>query len=184
MSLIPHAPRLVVLLVNLALLTAGAAEGAELARLDASLDGQAVSVEAVLDDAFRHDEARTALQNGVPIIISFELDLIRKRENWFDAVIASTEIEMVATYNSLTREYLLNYRRDRKLVSSESIRSFEELQRRMSHVGPAPLFQSVRTPSRSLRVRARAILARRYLLHVIPRPVATDWRVTRVSEAP
>lgn len=156
------------------------------ARIDeivATPSGGSISVNLELASAFEESWRLEALQSGLPLVFVYQIELIRKRENWFDSRIGSSEIEIVATYNSLTREYLLNYRKDRKLVSSRNVRSIDELKRKMASIAEERLFPLEDRNPRRLRVRARAILGRRYVFYVIPRPVATDWETVRVQES-
>jgi hypothetical protein len=149
--------------------------------LTATVHDDSVSVAFRLEQAFDREEIIQALRSGLPTVFVFEIDMIRRRRNWFDSMVASSRIEVVATYNSLTREYLLNYRRDRKLVSSETVRDFEQLRERMTQIREERLFPLAgRNPGR-MRIRARAILDREYLFYIVPRPVATEWEVTRLS---
>ena len=54
-----------------------------------------------------------ALQSGLPTSFTYVVEIFRDRPNWFDDGIARARIEVICTFNSVTREYLLNYRRDR-----------------------------------------------------------------------
>lgn len=176
-------PRHVLIALCLSILTASTVDAASVTIEDfiATAAGDAISVRLRLAHAFEESWRLETLQSGLPIAFVYQVDLIRKRENWFDSVIDSREIEVVATYNSLTREYLLNYRKDRKLVSSENVRSLEELERKMTTLAEEHIFELRGRRIGKLRVRARAILGRSYLLHVIPRSVATDWEAVRVK---
>ncbi len=142
-----------------------------------------VSVRFRLEDVFRKPEILQAIESGLPTVLAYEIELVRKRPNWFDDLVGSSRIEMVATYNSVTREYLLNYRRDRKLVSSEILSSLEELQRRMTSIREADLLSTAGRKPWKLRVRVRAELSRRYVWYLIPWDVSTDWEETRVESA-
>lgn len=175
---------LIALFLSVVATSALSADDATIAHLAAVTRGEAVSVALTLENSFDDPWRLEAIQNGLPLVFVYQIDLIRKHENWFDSLVRSTEIEVVATYNSLTREYLLNYRRDRKLVSSENIRNLDELQRRMTTVSEQSLFPLEGRRPGKLRVRARAILGRRYLFHVIPRPITTRWEAVRVQERP
>lgn len=175
-------PVLIALLLSSVAASSAIAEQARIDEVVATAAGDGISVSLSLARSFEDPWRLKALQNGLPLVFVYQLDLIRKRENWFDSVISSSEIEIVSTYNSLTREYLLNFRKDRKLVSSESVRSIEELKRRMTTLDEELLFElGGRSPSK-LRLRVRAILGQRYLFHVIPKPEATDWATVRVRE--
>jgi hypothetical protein len=163
-------------------LAAGAAraEDARIRQLDGTLKNGAVSVSFVLEHAFSHREIATALESGLPTGFTYHVELVRKRKNWFDDTMASARIEVIATYNSVTREYLLNYRRDKLLVRSEVFSDAAELKRRMTTVAEDALFALDGPPRRRMIVRARADLSRGYLLYVVPWDVSTNWAVARV----
>lgn len=140
-----------------------------------------ISVSFDLTDAFDAPELRQAIESGLPTLLRYEIVLIRKYPNWFDDTVATSEIEVIATYNSVTREYLLNYRRDRRLVRSQVLSSLEELKRRMTTIAEPELFGTEGRKPWKLRVRVRAELMRRYLWYVIPWDVSTPWEETRVE---
>lgn len=177
-------PVLIALLLSVVATSAISAEDAKVSGLTAVVRGEEISVALTLEHAFDDPWRLEALQNGLPLVFVYQIDLIRKHENWFDSLLRSTEIEVVATYNSLTREYLFNYRRNRKLVSSENVRNLDELQRRMTTLSEEGVFALEGRRPGKLRVRARALLGRRYLFHVIPRPITTRWEAVRVQERP
>lgn len=151
--------------------------------LDAVERNGTISVSFRLDEAFETPELRTTIESGLPTVLRYEVMLVRKRPNWFDDTVATTSIEVVATYNSVTREYLLNYRRDRRLVRSEVLSSLDELKRRMTTVTEPDLFGTGGRKPWKLRVLVRAELMRRYVWYLIPWDVATPWTETRVRSA-
>lgn len=142
-----------------------------------------VSFSFELTEAFRQPQILRAIQSGVPTGFTYDVELIRKRPNWFDKTLSTMRIEIICTYNSLTKEYLVNYRRNRKLVWSEVFTDFPAARQRMTRIDEPEAFATNRHPSK-LRVRVRAELIRSYIFYVIPRDVATDWSETRVKSAP
>ncbi len=82
-------------------------------------------------------------------------------------------VEVICTYNSLTREYLLNLRRDKHLVRSETFTDLAELERKMTTVDEADLFDIGSRKPYKLKVRAKADLMRGWLMYVIPWEVST-----------
>ena len=149
--------------------------------LTATEQGGRVSVAFKLEGALETPEIRQAIGSGLPTVLTYELMLVRKRPNWFDDTLSRSRIEVVATYNSITREYLLNYRRDRKLVRSEIFSTLDELARRMSTIREEDLFSTAGRKPWKLRVLVRAELVRRYVWYLIPWDVATPWEKARVS---
>lgn len=143
-----------------------------------------VSVRFQLVGAFENGEMVEALRSGLPTSFTYSIEIFRDRPNWFDDSLATARLEVICTYNSLTREYLLNYRRDRHLVRSETFTDLAELERRMTTVDEADLFDIGGRKPYKLKVRAKADLMRGWLMYVIPWEVSTSWRESRVRTTP
>ena len=140
-----------------------------------------VTVRFRLANAFERPETIQALQSGIPTAFTYVVEIYRDRPNWFDEGIARSHIEIIATFNSVTREYLLNYRLDRKLVRSETFTDLPTLEARMTTIEEPDLFDIGARRPYKLRVRAKADFMRDYLLYFIPREMSTHWRSVRVT---
>ena len=151
-------------------------------RLAASAANGQVSVHFSLTNAFR-DETLQSLQSGVPTSLTYVVEIFRDRPHWFDEGIDRSRIEVIATFNSVTREYLLNYRRDRRLVHSETFTDVAALQKRMTTIDEPDLFDIGDRRPYKIKVRVKADLRRGWLLYLIPWEVSTRWREARVREA-
>ena len=149
--------------------------------LGATASAGKVSVRFTLANAFENGEMVEALKSGLPTSFSYVVEIFRDRPNWFDDSIAKARIEVICTYNSLTREYLLNYRRDKHLVRSETFTDLAALERQMTTVDEADLFEIGTRKPYKLKVRAKADLMRGWLMYVIPWEVSTRWREARVK---
>lgn len=143
-----------------------------------------VSVRFDLTDAFKNEKTVQALQSGLPTSFTYVIEIYRDRPNWFDEGIARSRIEVIATFNAVTREYLLNYRRDRKLVRSETLTDLATLEKRMTEIDEANLFEIGNRRPYKLKVRAKADFERAFLLYVVPWQISTHWRSVRVSSPP
>lgn len=161
----------------------GAAPGATIENLSAVADEGKVSVRFTLAGIFADGELVEALQSGLPTSFTYIVEIFRDRPNWFDDGIAQSRIEVICTFNSVTREYLLNYRRDRHLVRSETFTELAELERRMTTIEEVDFFQIGGRKPYKLKVRVKADLMRGWLMYVIPWSVSTPWRETRVRVA-
>jgi hypothetical protein len=148
--------------------------------LSASAAAGKVSVRFTLAGAFQNGEMIEALKSGLPTSFTYSIEIFRDRPNWFDDNIAMARVEVICTYNSLTREYLLNLRRDKHLVRSETFTDLAELERKMTTVDEADLFDIGSRKPYKLKVRAKADLMRGWLMYVIPWEVSTKWREARV----
>lgn len=135
-----------------------------------------------LDHAFDREQTIQGLQSGVPTSFTYVVEIYRDRPNWLDEGIGRSRIEVIATFNSITREYLLNYRRDRRLVRSETFSDLAALQHRMTNIDEPDLFAIGNRRPYKLMVRVKADLMRGWLLYFIPWEISTRWGSVRVSE--
>ncbi len=177
--------RIPLILYLLLALSAAAADPPkpQIANLAATAANGKVSVKFTLDGAFRNGELAQALQSGLPTSFTYSVEIFRDRPNWFDSGVARARIEVICTFNSLTREYLLNYRRDKRLVRSETFTDLAALVKRMTSIDEPGLFDIGTRKPYKLKVRAKADLMRGWLMYVIPWEVETRWRETRVKTA-
>lgn len=163
------------------LLAVEASADARIEGLSATAVGQLVSVRLRLVDAFRDGKLQQNLHSGLPTTLTYEVEIFRDRPNWFDDGIETSFIEVICTFNSVTREYLLNYRRNRHLVRSETFTDLALLERAMTVIDEPNLFDAGEWRINKLKVRARAHLMRGHVLYIIPRQISTRWRETRVK---
>ena len=121
-------------------------------------------------------EIRERIDSGLPTGIVFELELARDRKRWWDEVLESTRLEVVAMFNAVTREYLVNTKHEGKLIDSRTIRDPAELEAMMTRFSAVPVFV-LDQPSRRERylVRARAELGTGNVLGFVPVMRSTDW---------
>ena len=168
-------------LILLLLAPAALAADPQIEHLTATAANGQVSVHFVLAHAFDRAETIQGLQSGVPTSFTYVVEIFRDRPNWLDEGISRSRIEVIATFNSVTREYVLNYRRDRRLVRSATINDLAELQQRMTTIEEPELFDIGKRPPYKLRVRAKADLMRGWLLYFIPWEVSTRWRTVHLE---
>jgi hypothetical protein len=166
-------------------LLAGAAFAADprIEELTATAANGKVSVHFALLNGFDREQIIQGLQSGVPTSFTYIVEIYRNRPNWFDEGIGRSRIEVIATFNSVTREYLMNYRRDRRLVRSETFTDLATLQQKMTTIDEPDLFDIGNRKPHKMRVRAKADLMRGWLLYFIPWEMSTRWRDVRVTEA-
>ena len=143
-----------------------------------------VSVRFALDGAFKHPEMIEALQSGLPTSFTYNIEIYRDRPRWFNEDVGRSHVEVICTFNSVTREYLLNYRRDRRLVRSETFTDLAALVRAMTNIDEPSLFDIGTRKPYKLRVRVKADLMRGWLMYVIPWEISTRWRDVRVKSQP
>lgn len=161
----------------------GQAADPKIENLSAIASNGRVSVRFGLANAFQSDEVVEGLQSGLPTSFSYEIEIFRDRPWWLDDGISRSRIEVICTINSVTREYLLNYRRDKKLVRSETFTDLATLQSRMTNVDEPDLFDIGKRRPQKMKVRVKADLMRGLVLYVVPWEVSTGWREVRVRIA-
>jgi hypothetical protein len=162
--------------------SAAAAKAADpkIDQLTATAAGGQVSVHFTLANAFLNDQVVETMQSGLPTSFTYILEIYRDRPNWFDEGIARSHIEVICTFNSVTREYLLNYRRDRRLVRSETFSDLDTLKKRMTTIDEPNLFNIGQRRPYKVKVRVKADLMRAWLLYVVPWQFSTRWKEVRV----
>ncbi len=139
-----------------------------------------VSVRFSLANAFADAQRVRSVQSGLATSITYVVEIYRSHPNWFDDGIARVRIDVVATFNSVTREYLLNYRRDDLLVRSVTFTDLVALEKRMSTIEEPDLFAIGTRRPYKLKVRVKADLGRGWLLYLIPWQSSTHWQSSRV----
>jgi Domain of unknown function (DUF4390) len=171
---------LVSLLLTLAAPAAARAEP-HLEGLSALPEAGRVHVTLALADAFG-DEMRERIQSGLPTGIEYRLELCRDRKHWWDRPLRAATLQVVAMYNALTREYLVNFKLDGRLIESREVYDLAQLELVMTRVEALPVFAlaDVGEPDGTrLLVRARAELGARTLLSLIPSTLTTAWVESR-----
>ena len=148
------------------------------------LDGQRVQVSFALVDGF-DEELLERIRTGLPSGYVFDLRLLRDRKRWFDVQIDSSRLEVVASYDAVTREYLVNTKQDGKLIESKVVRDESELERALTRFEAVPVFTlESGGDRRRLILRMRAEIDSVNFLFFIPRRVATSWIDSRKFRPP
>mgnify|MGYP001824073697 FL=1 len=142
-----------------------------------------VSVELV--GAFT-DELFEQIQTGLATGFTYQFNLLRDRLRWADNRIDKSELEVMAMYNAVTREYLINYKHDGKLIDSRIARNREELEEAMTRIESIPAFVLSHDLKPDLRylIKARAKLGSRTIMLLIPTRIETDGVTTRKFRPP
>lgn len=155
-------------------------EKPRITELQIALDGRRVEASFQLTNAFS-DELFERIQTGLASGFTYQFVLTRDQKLWFENRLDSSTLEVTAMYNAVTREYLVNYKQDGKLIDSRIALDRAELERAMTHFSGLFLFQlEAVKPDKRLSVRARAELGSKTTLFIIPTRVKTDWtRSTR-----
>ena len=128
-------------------------------------------------------EMRERVQSGLPTELSFTLRLERPRVWWFDKVFERTTLHVVAMYNAVTREYLVNYKLDGRLIESRVVNDLEALERALTLYHSLPAFELLEEASAPrLQLTVRADLGSKPFLFLFPNRVDTGWARFWLSE--
>jgi hypothetical protein len=141
-----------------------------------------ISISFALRNGFDSPEIIRNIRSGAQTGFTYRVELYRNRPNWFDQRVGRARIDVVCTFDSTTREYVVSYRRNRKLVRSQSFSDFEMVKEKMSSIVEQDLFHRDYKPYK-LSVRVRAELIRDYLFYVVPWDVTTEWKEARVRNS-
>ena len=115
------------------------------------------------------------IRSGLPTNFTYVIRLENPRPMWWDGTMGRTTLELTATYNAVTQEYLVNTKQDDKLIDSRAVMSIEDLQRAMTMVSSLTAFELPEQTGNGTYVKVRAELGRRNFMLLFRRTVATDW---------
>lgn len=173
---------------------AGADDRPELVHLRVAVGSQEISVSTELENAF-DEELQERLASGLPTELTYRFVLYKDRKRWLDGALAKSTYQVIAMYNAVSREYLVNFKHDGKLTETRVVRDLVELERAMTVLDRVPVFdpmalrpkvQSAAERSRLL-VRGRAELGSDRWLFIFPTQRTTDWvrsRKFRLDDTP
>ena len=176
--------RTAVCLVLLALAAPAARADPAVRGLQVTVEGRRVLLSFQLQDGLDR-EIVERVRSGLPTSFTFEFELLRDRKRWLDRPIERSDLQVIAMFDAVASEYLVNYKLDGKLVESRMVRSLDELRTAMTRFEGLPAFTLDPLPRRwRLLVKARALLGTRTFFYVIPTRVTTDWKESRKFWAP
>lgn len=167
-----------------AILATPGAHAAHIANLQVHLEQRTVVVGFDLEGVFTKQFVER-IQSGLPTGLTYDIQLHRDHIRWWDHRLMATSLRVVAMYNAVTREYLVNYKQNGKLVESRVVHSLAELKKAMAQVHDLKAFMLDDLPHDwRLIVKVQAELGSRTILSLIPVTVTTDWADSRKFRAP
>lgn len=170
--------------LTLALLSSSAL-GAEphLSEVRVALEDRNLEVSFELLEAFS-DETLERIRTGLPTGFVYQFRLDRDRKRWFDASLAKSTLQVVAMYNAVTAEYLVNYKLDGELIESRVVRERLDLELALTRLAGVPVFnlENIKTRDRIL-VRAQADLGSKTGFLFLPTRITTGWHRSRKFRA-
>jgi hypothetical protein len=125
------------------------------------------------------------VESGLPTELMFTLRLEHPRMWWFDRVFERATLEVVAMYNAVTREYLVNYKLDGRLIESRVVNDLDGLKRAMTLIHSLPAFDiEEELPPGRLQLTVRAQLGSKPILFLFPNRIDTNWARSWLDEPP
>jgi hypothetical protein len=147
----------------------------EIPRPAVEVDGSRALVSFRLDGAI-DERFLDRVHSGLPTGFLYRLELLKDRKRWYDRPLEETTLQVVAMYDAVSREYLVNRKLGGKLVDSHMVSDLDGLRRELTRVEALPAFHLDGLPrSWRLLVRVRAEMGSRTILSIIPAKVHTDW---------
>ncbi len=166
------------------LFSGGNEDKAAVRDLQVSVQGRRIEISFQLENGLT-DKLFERIQTGLPSGFTFDFVLFRDRKRWFDNKLESTSLQVVTMYNAVTREYLVNFKQDGRLIDSRIAHDRQELERVMTRFEGIHAFTLGDLNSKKrLLIRARADLGSKTLLGFIPTKVSTDWVRSRKFRPP
>lgn len=150
---------------------------ASLAELRAETTDRDLYVSFHLREAF-DEEARTNLSTGLPVTITYYLEVARRRPLWFDKTLVRKTVTTTAAYDTISRQYSLAKKVNDEVTETSVAVNEADMMRWMTHIervrlaDPA-LLDGVDKDSLYIRVKSR--LRKRFVLFFIPWDVDTRW---------
>lgn len=152
---------------------------AEIPRPEVEVDGNRALVSFRLEGAI-DERFLDRVHSGLPTGFLYRLELLKDRKRWYDRPLGETTLQVVAMYDAVSREYLVNRKLGGKLVDSRMVSDLPSLERELTEIDSLPAFQLDGLPRTwRLLVRVRAEMGSRTILSIIPAKVQTDWSESR-----
>ena len=146
----------------------------EIRQLEATRLDSRLAVSFLLEGAF-DGATLERIQSGLPTGFDYELRLERTRKWWFNKGVDRVRFKVVAMYNAITREYLVNYKLDGDLIDSRVVMTDDELEQAITSFHQVDALEVPDTARGRLVLRVRAELGPKTLLGIIPTHAHTDW---------
>ena len=155
----------------------------EVTDLDVAREGDQVLVSFRMDGAF-DDELIERIQSGLPTGFTYQVRLEKARKWWLNPSPHKSEIQMIAMYNAITRDYLINTKQDGRLISSTIVTSLDELRQHMTILDGVPFVQLDHELKGRHWIKVRAELGSKTILLLFPTRRHTAWAETPFRQAP
>jgi hypothetical protein len=102
-----------------------------------STDGR-VFASVAASSAYTAD-LREAVQSGLPVTLTFVIDLKRPSTVWFDRTVTTTTVASMVKFDNLTRQYQVSKLSEGRVVSSQRTESEDEMRAWVTEFEHVPL---------------------------------------------
>lgn len=147
---------------------------AHISGLVMEIEGKKVFISFELVNAV-DEKLEQRIASGLATGIVYDFELVRVRKGWFNKDVDTGSLQVIAMYNAVNREYLVNYKHDGDLIESRVVRDAEELYSVLTKIERLEVFSLEGLSDDHLYIRVRAVLGTRSILFFIPSIRATDW---------
>ena len=169
-------------LLLLLVVSSAAAQEPRIENLSVSGQNGRILVSFELLDAL-DDDMLERVQSGLPTELGFTIRLEHPRVWWFDRVIERSNLQVVAMYNAVTREYLVNYKLDGRLIESRVVNDLDGLKRAMTLIHSLPAFEIPEEPLPArTQLTVKAQLGSKTLFFLFPNRIDTNWARSWLTE--
>jgi len=148
-------------------------------KLDVTVAGNEVRIDFVLRGAVDPALARR-LQSGLDTAVDYEIRLFERNRYWFDQFLDKHRYRVAATYDPVSREYVVRDSWDGRPLEVHTVRSFAEATELLLSRAGLPVFR-VRPgwPHKHLYVSMRASYDAGNFFALAPVDASTDWKKSR-----
>jgi len=157
------------------------AKGAEIHGLQVENTPSDLFVSFALRGAFT-PEIREQLDSGLPITFNHYVEIVHRRAAWFDSTRVEKVISTTATYDTLTRQYRLTRSVNGQMVETSLSDKAAEMERFMTEVERQRICDPTDLEGdRSLVLRVKSRVQKRFVLFFIPWNFETSWARIRLT---
>jgi hypothetical protein len=130
-------------------------------------------------------ELAKKIEAGLETAIRYEVRLYRRYRYWFDTYFETRKYRVAATYDPVTREYVVDETLDRKPLKRTTTRDFAEVQRMLvSREGLLAFRVAQDMPGKNLYCAMQARFDAGFLFAFIPVDGKTDWKKSSAFDIP
>jgi hypothetical protein len=156
-----------------------AAADPHIRKLDVTVAGNEVRIAFVLRGAVDPALARR-LQSGLDTSIDYEIRLFERNRYWFDQALDKHLFRVVATYDPVSRDYVVRDFWDGRPLSVHTVRSFAEAADLLLSRADLSVFRvRLGWPHKHLYVKMRASYDAGNFFALAPVDSSTDWKKSK-----